>query len=151
MAELALDQKRKGKTVLDYAEEMYRQFGYFANLGVSVAMTGIEGKQQMAAMMDSLRQSPPKTIGGMAVTGFEDLRDPEGKFGPIKGVTDAASRNVLLFAGGQSWAGWPCVPAAPSRRRKPTSKPGGKDKADVDVRAKTMADDFVQQATARAG
>lgn len=28
---------------------------------------------------------------------MEDLRDPEGRFGPIKGGTDLASRNVLIF------------------------------------------------------
>ncbi|MBY0231935.1 MAG: phospho-sugar mutase [Gemmataceae bacterium] len=162
MAEIALDQKRKGRTVLDYAEEMYRQFGYFCNLGVSVAMTGIEGKQQMAAMMESLRSDPPKSVAGLAVTGFEDLRDPEGKFGPIKGATDAASRNVLLFRFGDlgrvalrpsgtepkakayvEACSPPCPPSMPPEA-------WARQKAEVDARAQALADDFVKQATARA-
>jgi phosphoglucomutase/phosphomannomutase len=31
------------------------------------------------------------------VTAFEDLRDPNGRMGPIRGATDAAGRNVLVF------------------------------------------------------
>ncbi|HEY1859921.1 MAG TPA: phospho-sugar mutase, partial [Gemmataceae bacterium] len=97
MAELALDQKRKGKTVLGYLEAIYRQFGYFQNEVVPVVMTGIEGKENMARMLDQLRKTPLQEIGGLAVTEFEDLRDEHGRLGPIKGATDAASRNVLLF------------------------------------------------------
>src|SRR5207247_2312135 len=33
MAELALAQKRQGRTVLDYLEALFRQFGYFRNDG----------------------------------------------------------------------------------------------------------------------
>jgi phosphoglucomutase/phosphomannomutase len=97
MAELALDQKRRGKTVLDYLEAIYRQFGYFRNEVFPVVMTGIEGKQNMARMLNQLRQTPLREIGGLAVTEFEDLSDEHGRLGPIKGATDAASRNVLLF------------------------------------------------------
>ena len=51
----------------------------------------------MAHMLDRLRKQPPQKIGGLPVTRFEDLRDEEGRFGPLKGATDAAARNVLLF------------------------------------------------------
>jgi phosphoglucomutase len=97
LAELALDQKRHNHTVLDYLNGIYRQYGYFKNEGVPVVMTGIQGKQNMVRMLDALRASPPKTIAGLAVTGFEDLRDENGRLGPLKGATDAASRNVLVY------------------------------------------------------
>jgi phosphoglucomutase/phosphomannomutase len=97
LAELALDQKRHNRTVLDYLNAIYRQFGYFKNEGVPVVMPGIQGKQNMAKMLDALRAAPPKTIAGLAVTGFEDLRDENGRLGPLKGATDAASRNVLVY------------------------------------------------------
>src|SRR6266478_618238 len=45
LAELALEQKRQGRTVLDYLEALYRQFGYFKNEGVQVVMSGILGKR----------------------------------------------------------------------------------------------------------
>ncbi len=100
-AELALEQKRRGKTVLDYLEAMARQFGYYRNEGVPVYMTGIQGKQDMARMLDALRAAPPQEIGGLKVTAFEDLRDEDGRLGPIKGATDFAGRNVLIFRCGE--------------------------------------------------
>jgi phosphoglucomutase len=101
MAELALDQKRRHQTVVDYLERLACEFGYFRNEGVSVFMRDLEGKQQMARMMDRLRKTPPHTIAGLEVTEFEDLRDENGRFGPLKGATDAASRNVLVFRCGE--------------------------------------------------
>jgi phosphoglucomutase/phosphomannomutase len=97
LSELALDQKRKGLTVLDLLDYLSKQFGYFRNEGVTVAMTGVQGKQEMARMLDALRSTPPKEVGGLKVTAFEDLRDEAGRLGPLKGATDAASRNFLIF------------------------------------------------------
>jgi phosphoglucomutase/phosphomannomutase len=97
LAELALDQKRRGKTVLDYLEMLARTFGYCRTEGVPVVMTGIEGKRNMARMLDALRVRPPREIAGLPVTAFEDLRDERGRLGPLKGATDAAARNVLIF------------------------------------------------------
>jgi phosphoglucomutase len=101
MAELALDQKRRGQTVLDYLERLARAFGYFRNEGVSMFMRGLQGKQQMARMMDGLRTTPPREIAGLTVTSAEDLRNEQGRFGSLKGATDAASRNVLIFRCGE--------------------------------------------------
>src|SRR5262249_21076851 len=101
LAEAALEQKRRGRTLLDYLEALSREFGYYHNEGVAVYLRGVEGKQQMAEMLDRLRADPPRQVGGLAVTAFEDLRDPEGRLGPISGATDAAARNVLLFRLGE--------------------------------------------------
>jgi phosphoglucomutase len=101
MAELTLEQKRQGKTVLDYLEAIYRQFGYFRNEGVQIVMTGILGKKNMARMLDLLRASPPKEIAGLTVTEYEDLRDENGRMGPFKGATDYAARNFLIFRLGE--------------------------------------------------
>jgi phosphoglucomutase/phosphomannomutase len=97
LAELALDQKRQGRTVLDYLDAIYRQFGYFRNEVLPVVMSGIQGKENMVRILDQLRKTPLREIGGLPVTAFEDLRDENGRLGPIKGATDAASRNVLIF------------------------------------------------------
>src|SRR5262249_42330435 len=79
LADLALDQKRQGRTVPDYLDELARAFGYFRNDNVPIAMSGIQGKQQMAKMLDALRAQPPRTIAGLPVTAFEDLRDEHGR------------------------------------------------------------------------
>lgn len=160
LAELALDQKRKGKTALDYVEAVYQQFGYFRNEGVSVYMTGIEGKQHMQAMMESLRRDPPHEIAGLAVTAFEDLRDEDGKFGPLKGATDAAARNVLLFRCGDE-ARVALRPSGTEPKAKAylevCSPPRGgaseeewqRTKAAVDARMERLKDEFVRLAKGR--
>jgi phosphoglucomutase len=101
LAELALDCKRRNLTLLSYLDQLYRQFGYYRNEGVPVVMTGIQGKQDMARMLDSLRATPLTAVAGLKVTRFEDLRDEAGRLGPIKGATDAAARNMLLFQLGE--------------------------------------------------
>jgi phosphoglucomutase/phosphomannomutase len=97
LAEMALEQKRQGRTVPEYLDALARQYGYFRNEVLNIIMTGIEGKSHMVRMLDALRQSPPATIGGLGVTGFEDLRDETSRLGPLRGATDAAARNFLIF------------------------------------------------------
>jgi phosphoglucomutase len=97
LAELALDQKRQGRSVLDHLERIFREFGYFHNEVINMVMTGVEGKEKMARMLDRLRRAPFDEIAGLPVTNVEDLRDEHGRLGPIKGATDAAARNVLIF------------------------------------------------------
>jgi phosphoglucomutase/phosphomannomutase len=163
MAELALDQKRQGRTVLDYLEALFRQFGYFRNEGVSVALGGILGKKNMARMLDSLRATPPREIGGLAVTAYWDLRDEQGHLGPIKGATDLSSRNVLLFHLGER-ARIALRPSGTEPKAKAYLEacsipcPAGASATDwqracreVDELSTRLADDFLQQALARIG
>jgi phosphoglucomutase/phosphomannomutase len=102
LAEMALHCKRRGSTVPDYLESLHQQFGYFCNDLKNIILTGIEGKQKMARMLDRLRADGPKSIAGLAVTHVDDWRDEDGRMGPLQGATDAASRNVLAYQLGDS-------------------------------------------------
>jgi phosphoglucomutase len=102
LAEVALEQKRQGRTVPEYLDALARQYGYFRNEVLNIVMTGIEGKSNMVRMLDALRKNPPRMVGGVPVTGVEDLRDEDSRMGPLKGATDAASRNFLIFRLGDS-------------------------------------------------
>jgi phosphoglucomutase/phosphomannomutase len=97
LAEAALADKRMGRTLVNTLDDLSRKFGYYRNEVLNIVMTGIEGKQNMAKMLDAFRSSPPKQLAGMEVTGFEDLRDEHGRMGPFKGDTDKAARNFLIF------------------------------------------------------
>jgi phosphoglucomutase/phosphomannomutase len=163
MAELALDQKRRAQTALDYLDRLAKEFGYYRNEGVPVFMSGWQGKQQMLRMLGALREAPPKEVAGLPVTAFEDLRDEGGRFGPIKGATDAASRNVLVFRCGEQAK----VVLRPSGT-EPKAKiyleactrpyaPGTPADAwrgqcrEVDELIKRLSDDFVRQALSKIG
>lgn len=163
LAELALVQKRQGKTVLTYLESLYRQFGYHRTEGVNLVMTGVEGKTDMIRMLDGLRATPPKEIAGLAVTRTEDLRDPKGRMGPIKSGTDAASRNVLVYTLGdraqvvlrpsgtepkakiyiEAWSA-PCPADVPEAQWRQTC-------AEIDTLVKRLGDDFQKKALALVG
>src|SRR5262249_2470280 len=78
MAQLALEQRRRGRDVVTSLDQLHREFGYFQNLVRPVVMTGIAGKQKMAHMLDRLRADPPRSISDVAVTRFEDMRDETG-------------------------------------------------------------------------
>jgi phosphoglucomutase len=97
LAELALDQKRQGRSVLAYLEQIERQFGYFRNELRTIVMPGIEGRARMARLMTRMRAAPPSMIGSHAVTNFEDLLDENSRLGPLNGDTDRAARNFLIF------------------------------------------------------
>jgi phosphoglucomutase/phosphomannomutase len=163
LAELALDQKRKGLTVLDLLEHLARQFGYFRNEGVTVTMTGLQGKQDMARMLDALRSAPPREVGGLALTAFEDLRDEGGRMGPVKGATDDAARNFLIFRFGDrarvvlrpsgtepkaktyvEVGSGPCPPGTPAEVWQSTCRA-------VDEQVQRLAADFQRQALALIG
>ncbi|HEY2784486.1 MAG TPA: phospho-sugar mutase, partial [Fimbriiglobus sp.] len=97
LAEAALFEKRQGRTLVDTLADLARRFGYYRNEVLNIVMTGIEGKQNMAKMLDAMRANPPKEIAGLPVTRFEDLRDDRGRMGPFRGETDKAARNFLIF------------------------------------------------------
>ena len=97
LAELALHLKRQKRSIPDLLDDLSRQFGYYRNELLNLVMTGLEGKQNMATMLDALRNDPPKRIGGLTVASVEDLWNEDGKMGPFKGDTDKAARNFLIF------------------------------------------------------
>src|SRR5262249_2360034 len=85
--------------------------------GVPVFLAGLEGRQQMALLLDRMRQAPPRTIAGLEVTRFEDLRDEGGRLGPLKGATDRAARNFLLFrCGGRARVALPASGTEPKAK-----------------------------------
>jgi phosphoglucomutase len=163
LAELALDQKRHGKTIVDLIDTLARQFGYFRNELITIVMPGLEGKQNMARMLDRLRAEPPRTIGGLSVTEFEDLQDPAGRMGPIKGATDAAGRNVLVFRLGDSASvvlrpsgtepkakAYIEVSSAPRCTRETDDAWAAKCRQ-IDAQTQRLADDFLRLAMDLAG
>jgi phosphoglucomutase/phosphomannomutase len=158
LAELALDVKRRGQTLLGYLEDIYRQFGYFHNEVQNLVMTGIQGKQNMARMLDALRKNPPKEIAGLKVTALEDLLDEDGRLGPIKGATDRAARNVLVFhlgergrlalrpSGTEPKAKAYIEVCSPPRPARMSEADWEKTRDEVEALAKKLGEDFLRMA-----
>jgi phosphoglucomutase/phosphomannomutase len=96
LAELIAVLKRKGQTVVDYLEDVYRRYGYFATAAYSLIMEGVTGLRRMDEMMAGLRGRPPGEILGRRVTHLIDYWDTE-EHGPILSETDRSSRNVVAL------------------------------------------------------
>jgi phosphoglucomutase/phosphomannomutase len=97
LAEASAWQKSQGRTLFDLLEDCWRDVGGVANTLRSLVMLGAEGRMRIQAIQASLRDDPPREIGGRTVTAFFDRQDPRGPFGRIKSGTDAVSRDVLVF------------------------------------------------------
>ena len=97
LAELAACQRQQGRVLLDYLDDIYKRYGYVANLGASMVMSGAEGASRIQHIQDTLRHSPPTQIAGWEVTRAVDHWDESGVHGPLLSETDRAARNVLAY------------------------------------------------------
>jgi phosphoglucomutase/phosphomannomutase len=97
LAEIASLQKEQGKSLIDYLDEIYRELGYVTNVLVSTVMLGARGFANMQRIQASLRQDPPRQIGGRAVQRLDDRWDEAGPLGKLVSETDRASRDLLTF------------------------------------------------------
>lgn len=103
LAELDADLRRRGSDPLRHLDLLARRHGVVETGLVNTVMTGASGVATMRAIQDALRADPPGEIGGVEVTGVEDLTDTSGWRGPHRSGTDRAARDVLVFhlAGGR--------------------------------------------------
>ncbi len=94
LAELCARLRQRGQTLGTYLNDVYRRYGYAANLGYSLVMEGIVGSERVAKMMRELRQNPPRGLKGRRLTRTQDYWDEE-QFGKIQSETDRSSRNFI--------------------------------------------------------
>ncbi len=99
LCEMAAWCKKQGKTVWDQMIELYEKYGYYKETQYAITLKGIDGAAQIAAMMDKLRNNPPKAFGDLQVTAFRDyttgkvLHMETGEVTP----TGLPESNVLYF------------------------------------------------------
>lgn len=72
LCEVAAWCKANGITVWDRMLEMYEEYGFFKETQYSLTLKGVEGSKQIAAIMEKLRNNPPKTLGEYKVIEFRD-------------------------------------------------------------------------------
>ena len=86
--EMAAWCKKRGRTIRDLLESLYRRYGYFVEDSVSVVLKGQEGAARIGRIMDSLRGAPPRAFDGLRVAKVTDY---------IDGYEDIPASNVLKF------------------------------------------------------
>jgi phosphomannomutase len=97
-AELAAVLRSEGSSVLEHLERLYRQYGLFVSSQVNLTRKGASGLAELNAIMQKLRQNPPRTIGEHRVIAVRDYKAQtvtleDGTKRPL----DLPSSNVLAF------------------------------------------------------
>lgn len=72
-AEMALYWRSKGKSLLDRLEELYLEFGFYDEKGISKYFEGPSGMGIMSGIMETYRKSQPTALGGIPVVSIRDF------------------------------------------------------------------------------
>ena len=74
VAELAAYYRSRGLTLADGIEEIYKEYGYYAEKTISVTLSGVDGAEQIKAIMAKFRNNAPKEWNQTAITVVEDFK-----------------------------------------------------------------------------
>ena len=99
LSEVASYCKKQGITLWDMMIECYEKYGYFKETQYAITKKGKEGLEEIAAMMEKLRNNPPKQIGDYKVKEFRDYKvdKVENYENGQTGKTGLPTSNVLYF------------------------------------------------------
>ncbi len=99
LCEAAAYYKTKNMTLWDAMIALYERYGYYKDGIVSITMKGMEGLEKIQGIMTSLREDPPKEVGGYRVTAVRDYQKDiirDLSTGAVT-ATGLPSSNVLYF------------------------------------------------------
>jgi phosphoglucomutase len=78
LCEMAAFEKENGRTLYQKMIDLYVEYGLYKEHLISITKKGMDGQQQIAAMMESYRNNPPKSINGSAVVKLLDYELQKG-------------------------------------------------------------------------
>lgn len=91
--------KKKGMTLSDALDELYKTYGLYGEKTIDIYMEGLDGIENRKKVMQKLRDNTPTSIGGVSVKSAGDYKSGEitelksGK----KTVTGQPSSDVLYY------------------------------------------------------
>ena len=100
MAEIAAWAKDNGKTLFELLQDIYLEYGFGKEKGISVVRKGKSGAEEIAQMMRDFRSNPPKEIAGSKVSFIKDYDSLKMKniaTGELTGLDFPATSNVLQY------------------------------------------------------
>lgn len=99
IAEMAAYYKDQGSSLYEAMIKLHQKYGLYLEKLISIKKTGKSGAEEIKAMMEGYRSTPPETLGGSKVVTIKDYQASTSK--DLKsGVTepiDMPSSNVLQF------------------------------------------------------
>ncbi len=99
IAEIAAWAMEQGKTFYDVLVDIYKEYGFYKEGGLSVVRKGKSGAEEIQQMMKDYRENPPKEIDGEKVVCIKDykLHESTDTVTGKKETIDLPSSNVLQY------------------------------------------------------
>src|SRR5689334_10088282 len=79
LCEMAAYEKEKGRSLFEKLLDLYVMHGFYLEDLISITKKGMDGQKQIAAMMETFRNNPPKAIDGAPIAEFLDYEKGVGK------------------------------------------------------------------------
>lgn len=100
IAECAAWAADKGMNLYETLVDIYAEYGFSRERGVSVVRPGKTGAEEIVAMMKNFRENPPKELAGNKVTCIKDYSDLNCRnlvCGEVEKMNFPTTSNVLQF------------------------------------------------------
>ena len=100
IAECAAWAADKGMNLYETLVDIYAEYGFSRERGVSVVRPGKTGAEEIVAMMKNFRENPPKELAGNKVTCIKDYSDLNCRnlvSGEVEKMNFPTTSNVLQF------------------------------------------------------
>ena len=75
VAEIAAYFRSRGLTLADGIEEIYKEYGYYAEKTLSVTLSGVDGAAKIKAIMSKFRDQAPASFNQSPVVLTEDFKE----------------------------------------------------------------------------
>ncbi|HEP1477358.1 TPA: phospho-sugar mutase [Streptococcus pyogenes] len=105
VAEIAAYYRSRGLTLADGINEIYKEYGYFAEKTISVTLSGVDGAAEIKKIMDKFRENGPKQFNNTDIVLLEDFQKQTAtkNDGTISNLTTPPSNVLKYTLADDSW------------------------------------------------
>ena len=105
VAEIAAYYRSRGLTLADGIEEIYKEYGYFAEKTISVTLSGVDGAAEIKKIMDKFRNNATVAFNETAIAKTEDFlaQTATTADGSVTALTTPPSNVLKYTLADDSW------------------------------------------------
>ncbi|HEQ3658926.1 TPA: phospho-sugar mutase [Streptococcus pyogenes] len=105
VAEIAAYYRSRGLTLADGIDEIYKEYGYFAEKTISVTLSGVDGAAEIKKIMNKFRENGPKQFNNTDIVLLEDFQKQTAtkNDGTISNLTTPPSNVLKYTLADDSW------------------------------------------------
>ncbi|HEP1426548.1 TPA: phospho-sugar mutase [Streptococcus pyogenes] len=105
VSEIAAYYRSRGLTLADGIDEIYKEYGYFAEKTISVTLSGVDGAAEIKKIMNKFRENGPKQFNNTDIVLLEDFQKQTAtkNDGTISNLTTPPSNVLKYTLADDSW------------------------------------------------